>query len=493
MIWRVAGQSEIILPVLPRERYERAATPGDQARLVRRGAPERGSRSTERRRTGAGMGRSRSLLGASVAAMLALAATSCLSSDSGGGSGGGGGTKSGDKNVEIVFAFGGDQSKGFQQSLKDFQASSGIKIKFTEAAQSFDTLIRTRVRANNLPDIALFPQPGILKDFVKQGKMTDLSTQVDLEKLKSDLIPGVLDAGKVGDKYYGVPISMNVKSLVFYPKKAFQAKGYAIPKTQKELLDLTNKIKADGTTPWCVGMESSAATGWVATDWIEANLLEQAGPETYDKWVNHEIPFNDPAVKKAAQAFETLTLADGNVFGGRKQVVSTAFSTAANPMFNNPPRCFLHRQGNFITQGDFLPKPVRADLDNVLGVFQYPGETPESAPVLGGGDLAAVFNGKDDDTKQVMEYMTGASYPGYKEEQSFLSPRKDYPAAKYTTDVGRQIAKIAQDATVFRFDGSDQMPGAVGAGSFWKGMVAWVSGQKDLDTVLDEIEKSWPS
>src|SRR4051812_10225429 len=296
------------------------------------------SRSTERRRTGAGMGRSRSLMGFSVAAVLALAATSCLSDDSGGGSSGGG-TKSGDKNVEIVFGFGGDQSKGFQQSLAQFQQTSGIKIKFTEASQSFDTLIRTRVRANNLPDIALFPQPGILKDFVKQGKMTDLSTQLDVEKLKSDMVNGVLDAGQVDNKYYGVPVSMNVKSLVFYPKSAFAAKGYAIPKTQQELTDLTNKIKSDGTPPWCMGMESSAATGWVATDWIEANLLEQAGPETYDKWVNHEIPFNDPAVKKAAQSFESLVLAEGNVLGGRKQTVSNAFSTSANPMFNNPPKC----------------------------------------------------------------------------------------------------------------------------------------------------------
>ena len=427
-----------------------------------------------------------------IATAVALATTSCLS-ESGGGDGGGGGSSAGDKQVEIVYGFGGEQSKGFQASLTEFQQTSGIKIKWTEASQSFDTLIRTRVRANNFPDIALFPQPGILKDFAKQGKMTDLSTQLDQNKLKDDLVTGVLDAGKVEDKYYGVPISMNVKSLVFYPKAAFEAKGYAIPKTQQELTDLTNKIKADGTIPWCMGMESSAATGWVATDWIEANLLEQAGPETYDKWVNHEIPFDDAAVKKAAQSFESLVLADGNVLGGRKQVVSTAFSTSANPMFTNPPKCFLHRQGNFITQKGFFPDKVVADLDNQVGVFQYPGETADSKPMLGGGDLAAVFNGKDDDTKQVMAYLTGPDYKGYDEKQGFLSPRKDFPLTNYKSKLTQQIATLGQSSTVFRFDGSDQMPGAVGSGSFWKGMVAWVSGQKSLDTALKEIDDSWPS
>jgi alpha-glucoside transport system substrate-binding protein len=440
------------------------------------------------------MGRRKAIQRVALAAAVALGASACLSdSGSSSSSGGGGGTKPGDKQVEIVFGFGGDQSKGFQQSLQQFQQQSGIKIKFTEASQSFDTLIRTRVRANNLPDIALFPQPGILKDFVAQNKMTDLSTQLDVSKLQSDMIPGVLDAGKVGDKFYGVPVSMNVKSLVFYPKAAFAAKGYAIPTTQQELVDLTNKIKADGTTPWCMGMESSAATGWVATDWIEANLLQEAGPETYDKWVNHQIPFNDPAVKKAAQDFESLVLADGNVLGGRKQVVSTAFSTSANPMFNNPPKCFLHRQGNFITQSGFFPKNVVADIDNQVGVFQYPGQKAEDRPMLGGGDLAAVFNGKDDDTKQVMAYLTGSDYPGYSEKAGFLSPRKDFPLTKYQSKLTQQIAQLGQKSTVFRFDGSDQMPGAVGSGSFWKGMVAWVSGQKDLDTALSDIEKSWPS
>src|SRR6188768_4286984 len=123
------------------------------------------------------MGKRKAIQRVALAAAVALGASACLSDSGSSGGGGNSGTKSGDKNVEIVFGFGGSQSTGFEQQ-------SGIKIKFTEASQSFDTLIRTRVRANNVPDIALFPQPGILKDFVKQGKMTDLSTQLDVNKLK---------------------------------------------------------------------------------------------------------------------------------------------------------------------------------------------------------------------------------------------------------------------------------------------------------------------
>ena len=55
-----------------------------------------------------------------------------------------------------------DQSKGFEGRWRSSPKSSGITIKFTDASQSFDTLIRPRVQGNNPPDIALFPQPGLM-------------------------------------------------------------------------------------------------------------------------------------------------------------------------------------------------------------------------------------------------------------------------------------------------------------------------------------------
>ncbi len=428
------------------------------------------------------------------AALLALAtlATGCLSE--GGDAGGGGGGGEGDGVVEIVYGFGGSQSQGFEESLQEFQEESGIDIKLTEASQSFDTLIRTRVQANDLPDMALFPQPGVLKDFANQGKVQPITEVVDVDALEEALVPGILEAGRAEDgEAYGVPISMNVKSLVFYPKQEFEARGYEVPETLDQLQELTEQIEADGTTPWCLGLESGPATGWVATDWIEDMVLRTAGPEVYDQWVNHEIPFDDPAIKEAAQRFEALALEEGKVLGGRQGVVSTAFSTAANPMFAEPPRCMLHRQGNFITQEGFFPDEIVANIDEEVGVFYLPGETENDQPVLGGGDLAAVFQGADEETAEVLEFLTSQDYPGWSESAGFMSPRKDFPLEEYETELMRQMAGIAYEADVFRFDASDQMPGAVGAGSFWKSMVAWISGQQDLDTALENIEQSWPS
>jgi alpha-glucoside transport system substrate-binding protein len=446
-----------------------------------------------RQRKGDKMRWRRFLQAITVAAVGMLFATACLSEEGGGGGGGSGESGSGDKQVEIMYGFGGDQSKGFEGAMAEFQSSSGIKIKFTDASQSFDTLIRPRVQGNNPPDIALFPQPGLMLDFAKQGKLQDLGGILNVDQLKSSMVPGILDTGTLDGKVYGVPASMNVKSLVWYPKKAFDAKGYKAPTTIAELEALTNQIKADGTPPWCVGIESAAATGWVATDWIEDFVLRYGGPEKYDQWVRHEIPFNDPVVVQAAQEFEKLALADGNVFGGRKGVVSTNFGTAINPMFQDPPKCFLHRQGNFITQKGFITEKVRANLDEEVGVFQLPGTDAANKPVLVGGDLAGAFS-KDEDTKKALEFITSPTFAFSNiAASSYISPHKGFDLSKYEDKTTQEIAKLAYAATVSRFDGSDTMPGAVGAGSFWKGMTAWISGQKDLDTALKEIDESWPS
>jgi alpha-glucoside transport system substrate-binding protein len=75
-------------------------------------------------------------------------------------------------------------------------------------------------------------------------------------------------------------------------------------------------------------------------------------------------------------------------------------------------------------------------------------------------------------------------------EGGFLTPFKSVDLNKYKTKALKKQGEILLGATTFRFDGSDLMPGAVGAGSFWKGMVDY-SGGKSAKAVADDIQKSW--
>ncbi len=107
---------------------------------------------------------------------------------------------------------------------------------------------------------------------------------------------------------------MAVKSIVWYPQKAYEEAGYNTePASLQELLETTDQIKADGIDPWCMGWESDQATGWVGTDWLEELVLRTAGGDVYDQWVDHEIPFDDPQIAEALDAFGEIAKAKGLV------------------------------------------------------------------------------------------------------------------------------------------------------------------------------------
>src|SRR3954454_11081229 len=205
---------------------------------------------------------------AALGAAIVLLTTGCLSKAAEFGSGG---TESSDHKVEIFGAFGGDEAKGFEDSLVPFEQRTGIDVTYIPSTD-FTTLIRSRVAGRRTPDIAIFPQPGLLQDLARRKQFVALDDVLDLKKLRSTLLPGMLDATTVDSQGYGAPMRLAVKSLVWYPVPEFKEAGYTIPKTHQELLALTNRIKADGRTPWCVGMESGAGTGWVGTDWLGGDV-----------------------------------------------------------------------------------------------------------------------------------------------------------------------------------------------------------------------------
>ena len=184
---------------------------------------------------------------------------------------------------------------------------------------------------------------------------------------------------------------------------------------------------------------------------------------------------------------------DGNVLGGREAIASTNFGTAGNPMFDAKPGCWMYNQGSFIT--GFFPEEILADLDANVGVLGFPpAEAGGENPVIGGGDMAMLLSDSDErQDRDGSARRRPTSATTQRRSSSFISPHTDFDASLYPNELTRSYAKVAYEATTFLFDGSDQMPGEVGAGTFWQDMTAWISGQEDLDTALKNIDASWPS
>src|SRR5215213_2789979 len=397
--------------------------------------------------------------------------------------------------VSLLHGLSGEEENKFKAQWTDFQAKTGITVKLVPGSTTES--IAVKAQSGTIEDIVNFPQPGTMGSYAKQGKLIDLNTVIKPEWLKENYNHGFIDTNTVpdasGNKILGGIFNrINLKSIVFYPKKAFDEAGYKIPETWDEMLALSDQIVKDGDTPWCIGIESGGATGWPATDWIEDIMLRTTSLENYDKWTKGELPFTDPVVKNAVQKMGDIWFKDGYVYGGRAAIATTNFGDAPAPMVQDPPKCWLHRQGTFITTFMEKAKPgIKAGVDYDF-FYLPPIDSQYGKPVLFAGDLFSIFNDRPE-VRAVLQYLTTyesvASW--IKIGGGAISPHKNAVLSDYTSEIDKKAAEIIANASSARFDGSDLMPGEVGSGSFWKGITDYVSGSADLDQALTTIQNGW--
>ncbi len=379
----------------------------------------------------------------------------------------------------------------FAEAMRPFQELTGITIQY-EGTKEFESLINVRVEGGTPPDIADIPQPGLAASFAQAGALQDVSRWFADGWLQQNYNQGYLDtatfAGQNGEILGGVFHRVFPKSLVWYPKDDWDEAGYEIPQTWDEMTTLMDNIVADGDTPWCIGIESGTATGWPATDWMEEIMLRTTSLENYDRWTSGELEFTSPEVRNAAEVMSEIWLNDQYVYGGRQQIVSTNFGDSVQPMFEDPPRCWLHKQGNFITS--FFPEDAEPGVD--FDFFYLPPIDEQfGKPVLFSGDLMTAFTDRPEVRAVIQYFSTFDSLKGWVQTGGALSPHNDQDISAFGSPVERQVAEILTQADSVRFDGSDLMPGAVGAGTFWKGMTDYVSGSADLDQALQTAQSGW--
>jgi alpha-glucoside transport system substrate-binding protein len=401
--------------------------------------------------------------------------------------------------VTIYGGYAAADAEAFQSELDlAFPASSGIKVQFTALA-SFDTDITTKIKAGQAPDIALWPQPGGL--IAQKSKLVPVNEVLgaDYAKVIKTFVPGFELLGKADDgKTYGLPVSANLKSIVFYNPSVFKANGWTVPKTDADLAALEKKIAASGKAyPWCAGTESGGATGWSLTDWMEELVLKNAGVATYNKWWKGDVKWNDAKIVTAGNALAARLLAKGQTQGGGAGVTARNFGLASTAGLFEASKakgaCALLKQGSFIT--GFFPDKIKAEVakNNFahVGVFAYPAGKAGSA-VLGGGDTAAVFNNTPAVAK-VAAYIWSdkLGQKGYANNASgFLSPHKTFPVNYIANPLNKQFQTIFAKATGFGFDGSDQAPPAVNKAE-WNQLTNWFAGKITMKKAFSIIDAAY--
>jgi alpha-glucoside transport system substrate-binding protein len=439
--------------------------------------------------------RYRRLLAVPVVALMLAAACGGDDDDDSGANEASGDQKENTGTVNLMSAGEPEEVDAYQEIFDDLINSETDYDVEIESVGDFEEQFQIRAEGGTL-DVAAVPQPGAIPDLVDSGSIVALEDMgFDIDELNDTLGESFVSLGEYKGKHYGIPTNINLKSMVWYPKAAFDAKGYEVPETWDDLMALSDQIVADGGTPWCVGFESEGATGWPATDWMEDIMLRTAGPETYDKWWKHEIPFNDPAVLAAAQQFGDVMFKPGYVLGGAAATPDVPFGDAPLPMFNDPPGCWLHRQASFINAS--FPETAEAGVD--YDWFPLPAIDQEGT--LFGGELTVVgTNGNRPEVKDFLDRFMAEDVQcemGGVQASSRISPNVNVGPDCYANDILADASVVLTDSLTSgtgRFDASDLMPAEVGSGSFWTGMIEYMrNGPDNVETVLDNIEDSWPS
>ncbi len=387
----------------------------------------------------------------------------------------------------------GEDQDLFESVLDFFRAATGATVNYS-SSENYEQQIVIDTQAGSPPDIAVLPQPGLIADLAAKGALTPLGPEVGTW-LQENYAAGdswvklATYKGKDGQEgVYAFPYKIDVKSLVWYVPENFEDAGYEIPQSMEELKALTQQIVDDGGTPWCIGLGSGGATGWPATDWVEDMMLRTQSPEVYDQWVTNEIPFNDPRVVEAIDEFGWFARNDAFVDGGARAVATTDFRDSPKGLFTSPPKCYMHRQASFVPS--FFPEGVVVGED--ADFFYLPADTSKDlgTPVLGAGTLAMITR----DTPAARAFIdwleTPIAHEVWMAQSSFLTPFKSANTETYANEPMKKQGEILTNATTFRFDGSDLMPGKIGAGAFWTAMVDYAGG-KSAEDVATSVQQAW--
>ncbi len=401
-----------------------------------------------------------------------------------------------DLNGEQVTVFGpwlGPDQELVENVLAYFAVATGADVRYA-GSDSFEQQIVVDAEAGSAPNVAVFPQPGLVSDMAKRGFVTPLGDET-ANWVRDNYAAGQswVDLGSFSgpdgnDGLFGLFYKVDVKSLVWYNPENFEDFGYDVPQSMEDLKALTEQMVADGNTPWCIGLGSGGATGWPATDWVEDMMLRTQEPAVYDKWVSNEIKFDDPAVVGAIEEFGWFARNDDFVSGGAGAVASTDFRDSPKGLFSSPPQCMMHRQASFIPA--FFPEGTEMGLD--ADFFYFPAYEGKELgnPVLGAGTIWSITNDSTG-AQALMEFLKSPiAHEVWMAQQGFLTPLKSVNTDLYATDTLKKMGEILLSADTFRFDASDLMPGGVGAGSFWTGMVDYAGG-KPAAEVAAEIQSSW--
>ena len=358
--------------------------------------------------------------------------------------------------LEVVGAWSGAEARNFRAVLARFAADTGAAVRYTSAgAPGVPDVLAARLAAGDPPDVALLPQPGLLRRLAADGLLVPPSPAV-VREVRANYSAEWRRLGSFLGRPYGVWFNAADKSLVWYDVAAFERVGVVPPTTLDGLRTVSRALARSGTVPWSLG----AASGWTLTDWFENLYLCRAGPRTYDLLAGHRLPWTDPTVTDTLARLAAV-LRPADVAGGIEAATRTDFEEAVTAVFRPHPAAAMVQEADFVAGVVAARTSARLEVD--ADAFAFPCRYRSVPAVVGGGDVAVALRASAAADRLLGFLATPAAATIWARRGGFLSPNLEVDLAVYPDDLTRGMARSLLDAgDDLRFDLSDLQPPAFG-------------------------------
>lgn len=420
------------------------------------------------------------IVAASTCALLLAACAGGAPEGTGEGGGGGGGG-----GITVVAVWTGGEQESFEAVLDAFTEETGVEVTY-QSSDDLGTYLGTQIEGGNPPDVAMIPQPGLMRSLAEEGSLVELGEEAQ-SNLEANYAPVWQELGSVDGTPYGVYFKAASKATWWYNTAVFEQAGVQPPETWDEMLETAQTINQSGTPFLSIG----AADGWTLTDVFENIYLQTAGPEMYDRLAAHEIPWTDPSVIQALELMGQV-LTEENLAGGINGALQTDFVTSVTQTFGDPPEAAT------VYEGDFVAGVISAETEATVGedadFFPFPSIEGAEPSVVGAGDVGVALT----DSEAAQQFLAFLATPEageiWAERGGFISPNGQVSLDVYPDEVTRRIAEglqAASDAGNFRFDLSDLQPaefGATAGRGMWQAMQDFLR-SGDARAIAQQLER----
>lgn len=364
----------------------------------------------------------------------------------------------------------------WQESVASFtKEHPNVKVELVTSPSSnvdWTTNLKTLLATGDLPDVMVMASPG---DFVPSGALAELPDS-DVSYLAD------LSSGKINGKRY-VAIYKKQVAGMFYNKKIFSDNGLSEPATVKDLIDISDKLKAKGITPMSIGAKDGWPTFPLASSLVTSMVSAKNPRYGADRNAN-KIKYNDPSVIKAMDTFQLFS----TKYAG-EDVASTSYTQILEKFFKG--KAAMMPMGSW-AQGE----AERLKPDFEVGFFPIPGETDASViPVFTNEGLSVNAKTKypDESKALIRAFFTDKAWYGkfLKTEMLFPTTKDDVPyeMSALRKEIGDKIKKWKEVEIVTDATGDNALlPGIQGA---WFKADANISMGQDVKKELENIDKEW--